>query len=131
MSEYTEQQLTEWAAEADEQRYTLFLGLVSKHKSIWTLADEQGCLMIAEQDDHFLPVWPLECYAQAAAVEEWQQMKPYEVTLDDWFNKWVPGMTDDGFEVAVFPNSEGESTVLSPEELAVEIKLQRKKAPIV
>ncbi len=129
MSDYTQEQLAEWATKADQERYDLFLALVCKHQSLWTLADEQGCLMIAEQDDHYLPVWPLEAFAEAAAVEEWQQMKPYEVTLDEWLSKWTPGMTDDGFEVAVFPDHEGESTVLSPEELAVELKLQKKKAP--
>lgn len=129
MSEYTQEQLAEWAQQDEEQRYQLFLGLATKHKSIWTLADDQGCLMIAEQDDHYLPMWPLEAFAKEAAVDEWASMEPLAITLEDYLEKWAPGMAGDGFEVAVFPDMDGNSTIIDPEELAVELKLQKKKAP--
>lgn len=131
MSEYTQEQLSEWAQQDEDQRFNLFLALAVKHKAVWTLADEQGCLMIAEQDDHYLPAWPLEAFAKEAAVEEWASMAPLQITLEEWLAKWAPGMAKDGYEVAVFPDMEGNSTIIDPEELAVELKLQAKKAPLI
>ena len=131
MSDYTQEQLSEWAQLDDEQRFELFLALAVKHKNVWALSDEEGCLMIAEEDGHYLPVWPLEAFAKEAAVEEWQGMLPLQISLDDWKEKWLPGMAGDGYEVAVYPNHQGDSTIIDPEELAVELKLQAKKAPLV
>ena len=131
MSEYSENQLQQWAQQDDEQRFELFLALVVKNKSVWVLSDSEGCLMISAEDGQYLPAWPLKAFAEQAAVDEWQGMVALEVGLEAWLTKWTPGMTDDGYEVAVFPNHDGESIVLSPEELAVELKLQAKKAPIL
>lgn len=131
MSDYSQEQLNEWVAQDDEQRYQLFLALVVKHKVVWTLADEQGCLMLAEQDGQYLPLWPLKEYTEQAAVEEWASMNPLAITLEDFLNKWAPGMAEDGYEAAVFPLADGESTVMEAEELAMELKLQKKKAPTV
>ena len=131
MNDYSQDQLNEWAEQTDEQRYETFLALVVKHKKLWTLADDQGCLMISEEDGNYLPLWPLEEFAKQAAIEEWQNMHPLEIELDTWLEKWAVGMMDDGYEAAVFPQADGQSTVLDADELAIELKLQKKKSSII
>ncbi|MBD1390092.1 DUF2750 domain-containing protein [Neiella sp. HB171785] len=131
MSEYSEQQITEWGQQNEEQRFDLFLGLAVKHKQVWALSDEQGCLIVDSDGEQLLPVWPLEVFAKAASVEEWQGLEPLAISLDDWEQKWLPGMENDVIDVAVFPDLEGNSEVIAAEELAVHLKLQKKKAPIV
>ncbi|MBW8191690.1 DUF2750 domain-containing protein [Neiella marina] len=130
MSDYSEAQISEWGQQNEEQRFELFLGLTVKHKQVWALSDDEGCLIVDSDGEQLLPVWPLEVFASNAAVEEWQGLKPLAISLDDWQEKWLPGMENDVIDVAVFPDLEGSSEVISAQELAVNTKLQKKKAPM-
>ncbi|MCM2678475.1 DUF2750 domain-containing protein [Echinimonas agarilytica] len=130
MSDYSAEKIQGWAQLDDEPRFEAFLGLVVKHKEVWALSDDEGCLMVAMEDENCLPLWPLEIYAQQAVAEEWEGFSPLKITLDNFYENWAPGMSGDEIAAAVFPNDEGSCTVLDSEELAVTLKLQAKKAPI-
>lgn len=130
MSDYSEAQISEWGQQNEEQRFELFLGLTVKHKQVWALSDDEGCLIVDSEGEQLLPVWPLEVFAAAAAVAEWEGLSPLAISLEDWQEKWLPGMENDVIDVAVFPDLEGSSEVISAQELAVNIKLQKKKAPM-
>ncbi|MGZ4845209.1 MAG: DUF2750 domain-containing protein, partial [Candidatus Angelobacter sp.] len=50
----------------------------------------------------------------AFAVGEWLGYKPKKIDLDEWLNKWIPGMEKDHRAVAVFPATESQTTTASP-----------------
>jgi len=112
-----EQVESAFALSADE-RYDFFLAMVAENSVVYTLKDEQGCLLVSSDDESCLPVWPDEALATACAQNEWSEFEPLAISLDDWLSKWVPGMTGDGHLVAVFPNLNTESVIVTPEELA-------------
>ena len=54
--------------------------------------------------------WPHPVFAEASAVAEWLGYKPRKIELDDWLEKWIPGMEEDRRMIAVFPTVEGQTT---------------------
>ena len=112
-----EQVESAFALSADE-RYEFFLDLVAENNTVYTLKDDQGCLLVTSEEESCLPVWPDEALAKACAEAEWNDFEPLAISLSDWLEKWVPGMTNDGHLVAVFPNQNTESVIVPPTELA-------------
>ena len=106
-----------FALSADE-RYDFFLDLVAENGTVYTLKDEQGCLLVSSEAESCLPVWPDQALAEACSTQEWQGFEPLAISLQDWLEKWVPGMTEDGHLVAVFPDLNTESVIVTPQELA-------------
>ncbi|WP_420840945.1 DUF2750 domain-containing protein [Hymenobacter busanensis] len=64
-----------------------------------------------------LPFWPEEAFAQAYAVEEWNGYKPAKIELQQFIEKWLPGMITHDQLVGVFPNLMRQAIEVSPQYL--------------
>lgn len=103
------------------ERYAVFVRRVADLEEIWSLRDDDGwCLMANDDGIELIPVWPHKRFADACADARKQQ-KAAAITLEDWLNKWLPGMTRDGRHVAVFPVQGGKGIVVSPERLKADL----------
>lgn len=105
-----------------DQRYDYFLRKVIEQQQLWGLASAEGWLILPQEGEEQLPVWPHSELAAQWAVGEFADCKPKSITLDEWLTKWLPGMDEDGLLVAVCPNMEGDALVLAAEELLEDIQ---------
>ena len=111
-----------------EQRFKYLLKEASRHKQVWILTDDIGCVMLNSEEEDCVPVWPNEEFARAWATGEWQDCQAEAIPLSQWYSRWTPGLADDELSVVVFPNQQEEGIVVYPDELDFELKKQTKKA---
>lgn len=102
-----------------EERYDYFLTQVGEEREIWILVNSESRFLKIASDDgdvEYLPVWPDAVFASAYA-EGADDLSPKSVSLPDFFRKWVPGLTNDGLDVGVFPGLDKTVWITGPEEL--------------
>lgn len=112
-------QLTQVLEMNGEERYDYFLSEVLEEREIWILVNaDNRFLKIVSEDDGVahLPVWPSAEFATEYAKGS-DDLTPKSISLPDFFNKWVPGLTKDGLEVGVFPGADSTLWITEPEEL--------------
>ncbi|QSX30798.1 DUF2750 domain-containing protein [Shewanella cyperi] len=109
--------LAQITALTPEGRYDYLVEQVKEHKEIWTLQDNDGCVMLTTEDEDCIPMWPSEEAAALWAVDDWQDCQPLSIPLNEWEERWVSGMEDDELMVAVFPVQDDLGVVVQPWEL--------------
>jgi len=97
-------------------RYEEVIQHLKKGNSIFLLADTEGCLIIDLGSDKVLPIWPTAELAIEWAAKEYEGFQSMEVSAQDWSEKWLTGMQNDGFCVGVASNLAGECIVSSAQE---------------
>ncbi|MBV7314266.1 DUF2750 domain-containing protein [Shewanella sp. NIFS-20-20] len=107
----------EFASMTPEGRYDLMVSLVKQEQVIWTLQDNDGCVMLTTDDEDCIPMWPTEEAANSWAVDDWQHCQPLAIPLNEWLERWVPGMQDDDLAVAICPVVDDLGVVVLPHEL--------------
>ncbi|KHT40385.1 DUF2750 domain-containing protein [Vibrio sinaloensis] len=105
-----------------EERFSYCIKEIAKHRKVWILIDEHGCVMLNTEDEDCVPVWPHEEFANQWATGEWEHCKAESISTAKWFSRWTYGLEDDELAVAVFPNNEEEGVVLYPDEFEFELK---------
>ena len=104
-------------------RYSHFIKRVADWEEVWTLSDSEGFAAAGDGDgNEAIPVWPHERYAAACAVEQWAAFRPEAIPLDEWMDDWIPGLIEDSRVVAVFPNREGKSAIVTPDRLRSDLQ---------
>lgn len=109
--------LAETAAMTPEARYDYLVEQVKEHQIIWTLQDQDGCVMLTTEEEDCIPMWPTEEAAESWAVDEWSDCQTLAIPYDEFHDRWVPGMEDDDLFVAVFPVLDDLGVVIPPYEL--------------
>jgi hypothetical protein len=105
-------------------RYSVFIDRVADWEEVWSLRSANGwCLMVDDSGVEMIPVWPHERFATAFASNNSQEHAA-SIALDDWLDKWLPGMLKDGRQIAVFPVPSGHGIVVSPERLMADLLAQ-------
>ncbi len=107
-----------------EERYDYFLSVVGEEKEIWILANsDQQFLKIYAEDDGFeyLPVWPSEVFATEYSKDT-QDLEPKSISLPEFFEKWVQGLTKDAIEIGVLPGLDPDVWVTPPSELQKDLQ---------
>jgi hypothetical protein len=102
-----------------EERYDYFLTQVLEEREIWILVNSDNRFLKIESedgDDAHLPVWPSAEFA-AGYVNDADGLSAKSISLPDFFNKWVPGLTKDGLNIGVFPGLDKTVWITEPEEL--------------
>lgn len=108
-----------------EARFDYFIEQVAEHGDIWILVnDEDQFLKIYSEEDAFeyLPVWPHSALALEYAKASEETLKPLKLTLAQFFTRWVPGLTEDGLEVGVFPTKDKIVWIMPPAELKADLQ---------
>ncbi|WP_025819544.1 DUF2750 domain-containing protein [Shewanella marina] len=109
--------LAKITAMTPEARYDHMVEEIKANKVIWTLQDNDGCVMLTTEDEDCIPMWPSEEAAALWAVDDWQDCEPLAIELGEWQERWVSGMEDDELFVAVFPVQDDLGVVVAPFEL--------------
>jgi len=108
-----------------EARFDYFVEQVANHGDIWILANDQDqFLKIYSEEDEFeyLPVWPHSALALEYAKTAEEVLKPKSLTLVQFFNRWIPGLTEDGLDVGVFPTKDKIVWIMHPAELKADLQ---------
>ena len=105
-------------------RYSVFLNRVVDWEEVWSLRSANGwCLMADDSGAEMIPVWPHERFATACASNDSEEQAA-SISLDDWLDKWLPGILKDGRQVAVFPVPGGHGVIVSPTRLRADLLAQ-------
>ena len=96
--------ITELFEANNDQRVQSFAEIMSDEKELWGLCDDSGWLMMEQDSQLLLPLWPLEEIAQAWAQEQGMTYTPTKVTWETWRTEWVPGLLKNNTKVVVCPN---------------------------
>ncbi|REG83258.1 DUF2750 domain-containing protein [Marinomonas pollencensis] len=97
-------------------RYEEVIKHLKRGKSIFALADAEGCLIIDLGSDKVLPIWPTAELATEWGTKDYPDFQAMEIAARDWADKWLTGMQNDGFCVGVASNLAGECIVSSAQE---------------
>ena len=109
------------------QRLKYLFKTMMAEKQVWLLVDDIGCVMLNTEDEDCVPIWPSEQFAQGWATGEWQHCQPKCIKLNEWQQRWIPGLIEDDLSVAVFPNENEEGMVMFADEFDYEFNRASKK----
>lgn len=104
-----------------QDRIQAFAEAVAESGEVWGLEHSEGWAVGSSEDDEDLvvmPFWSSEAGARACATEEWSDYRVSSIPVDDFLDKWLPGMHEDGYLVGLDWDPEMEGAEVEPEELA-------------
>jgi hypothetical protein len=115
----TQKQIEEILAKKPENRYKYFIKTVAAEEEVWGLADEEGWLLLEDDDDdtEVLAVFPnpefANIFREKGGFEEFQveALDLYE------FMEWLDDFEIEKMKVAVFPTPDFQSAVMTPRRL--------------
>jgi hypothetical protein len=85
-------------------RYSHFVRRVADFEEVWSLRNPGGWVTMGDDSGRkCVPVWPHKRYAETFIRGDWSDATAAMIELDAWMDRWLPGMTRDGLQVAVFP----------------------------
>ncbi len=107
-------------------RFGYFVRKVADFGAVWGLFKDGWAM--GKDDDGRVAVlfWPEEAFAERYATGEFANHEPKQISLDHFMEKWIPGMTKDNYQVAVFPTTAGRAVFVSPDFLLEAIAEERK-----
>lgn len=99
-----EKKIENISALSPQERTNYFIRKVCDFESVWGLFSESGWVTsVSKLGSIGFPVWPESSFASACANGEWTGTTPKEIFLQDFIEKWLPGLSSDSRYVAVFP----------------------------
>jgi len=102
-------------------RYGYFIEKVADWEEIWGLRSQAGWTVMGDTGNQAMPIWPNKQFASLCATAEWTGYEPSEIRIDDWLEKWIPGLTKDDRQILVFPSNDGEGVLVDPQRLGTDI----------
>jgi hypothetical protein len=102
------------------ERYSHFVRQVADFQEVWGLREPDGWVSMGDEAGaRSIPFWPHRRYAEVFATAEWSDAKATSIALEDWLKQWLPGMAEEGVQVAVFPvvQQKERGVVVPPEQL--------------
>lgn len=100
-----------------EQRYEHFISKAADQEQVWGLSSDDGWVILSDDGDEIFPVWPAAELASQWRKGEFADCEPKAIEQQDWQEKWLPGMTEDGLLAAICPDVDGDAIIVSAEEL--------------
>jgi hypothetical protein len=98
----------------DAKRFYHFISRIVDWEEIWGLRTESGWATVHSEERLCIPFWPHPKYSEMFVKDDWAGYYPEKITLDDFTNKWLPGMEKDGNYPAIFPNLTMQGIVVEP-----------------
>ncbi|MBY6186686.1 DUF2750 domain-containing protein [Marinobacter hydrocarbonoclasticus] len=117
----TQEQINAFYSLDSQGRYDHLVETAKASQAMYTLADDQGCVLINTGKEQCLLVWHNPKLVENWIKDDYANCHAMAIALPDFIEKWAPGMTQDGFEVGVAPSLAGEAIVVSAEELAADL----------
>jgi hypothetical protein len=118
---------------ASGERHNSFLSRVTDTGLVWGLQSNDGWCVSPSNDDttpaSVMPFWSDRAYAARCAVREWANYAPASISLDEFLNVWLPGMSEDGFLVGTNWNGYLVGKECDPTQLRDELLASLNNAP--
>ena len=122
----TQKQIEEILAKKPESRYKYFIRTVAAEEEVWGLADEEGWLLLEDDEDDtdVLAVFPnpefAEIFRDKGGFDEFkvEVLDLYE------FLEWLNDFEKEKMKIAVFPTPDFQSAVMTPERLRADFKAE-------
>lgn len=106
-----------------EERCDLFEDQILSLGIVWTLRNDEGFVTLdSGEDKGCIPFWPTRPATEAMAVEDWDDCEPVAIKLGAFIEQWLPGMSQDGHKIAVYPiPGSSETLVANPAEILADL----------
>jgi hypothetical protein len=98
-----------------QEKYAYMLAKAVSWLEVWSCRGIDGWVQSEHMGRQCVPVWPAMAYAQLCCTGAWADAVPQALSIDDWLNRWLPGMIRDGKLTAIFPTPDNQMIVLEPE----------------
>lgn len=106
----------------EDERYDYFIRKVADFEQVWGLNDNGWALLGDDDGNQILPLWPEREFAELCAVDQWKNYKPESIELDNFLEKWIPGMINDKTLINIFLTPDAKGTVVSPPTLESDLQ---------
>jgi hypothetical protein len=109
-----------------DYRYQHFFSKIKKNLVVYVLRKEQEILFLESTDEdsenNILPVWCHEDYAAKYTEnnETCEKYTPQAISLAIFLEKWIPTMASSNGELAIFPTTNSDCTIISAAEFEKE-----------
>jgi hypothetical protein len=118
MKKVNDKELAAVSALSGPKRYAYLVGNVADWEEIWALRGAAGFILVAGPDEkELVPVWPHRSFAEAWSAANGGEHQAVAISLNDWLQKWTPGLKNDNRGVAVFPVPSGQGVIVTPDRL--------------
>jgi hypothetical protein len=103
------------------ERHAYFVRKVADTQEVWGLHHD-GWATAQVDGKVAIPFWPEAAFAQACASGDREHFQPRAIALDDFLNKWLPGMASNGQLASVFPVPQGSASIAAPADLLADLR---------
>ncbi|PKV44755.1 uncharacterized protein DUF2750 [Janthinobacterium sp. 61] len=103
------------------ERHAYFVRKVADTQEVWGLYHD-GWATAQVDGKVVIPFWPEAVFAQACASGDWEYFQPRAIALDDFLNKWLPGMASNHQLASVFPVPQGSASIAAPADLLADLR---------
>jgi hypothetical protein len=97
-----------------DERFAYFVGKIADSDEVWGLHKDGWALAADNAGREMMPFWPEQEFAELSARDKWSGYAGRSISLGDFVNKWLPGLTRDGRLVAVFPTPSDNAVMVEP-----------------
>ncbi len=105
------------------QRYEYFIKKIADWEEVWSIGDDDKWdLLTDDTGADCIPVWPASAFASACCTGMWSGHRPRSIPLNDWIEKWIPGIGADGRKVAIFPLASEKGILVEPKRMLENIQ---------
>ncbi len=123
--ELTEDERQLALALSPKERFSYFVQLLVDEGEAWGLRNDEGWVLGSDPErGDILPLWPHSAFAEACARGTWDDAKPAEIPLDDLLEELLPLLAEDRITVAAFPTPDGDSILITPDELGRDLRAE-------
>jgi hypothetical protein len=110
------------------ERYAHFVKRTADWEEVWGLRDDRGWVTAIDAEGRtFMPVWPHPEYARVCAAGAWENASAASIDVDEFVERSLPSLEDQGYLVSVFPAPTGNGVAVEPGRLRhdLEAELER------
>lgn len=108
------------------ERFTYCLDKIADWGELWILVndDEHFLKLISEESQQeYVPIWPHAKLAEHYAIDSDTPLSAKKISLETFFERWIPGLAEDGYSVSVFPGAEDAAWIMEIEDFQEELEL--------
>ena len=106
-----------------KERYDHFMSKICDWEELWSLKNKDGFVTYGDNEgNEGIPFWPHPDYSSAVAKGIWEDCNPEGIDLENFTNKWLPGMKEDSTMAVVFPTPDEKGIMVKPEDLLADIQ---------
>ena len=101
----------------DEQRLHYFLSRLIELEEVWGLANADGWLLLENNEQWNLPLWPSEILARRYRQGKWEDHDTHSISLEHCLDQLLPLMSSKSIDARLLPSPTHAGLILSADSL--------------